>query len=251
MNKTALIMVLSFDEGYYRSLVYASKQTWDSIEINGIETVFYFGDEGVTSKVEYDAARKNLFTGTGEGLTAIANKNLAAFEWALKNMDFDYLIRVNASMYVDKQAVHEYIQGLPDSDLYMGIGAPFTHEGKEIMYAWGPCITLSRDVVREVVENKDKHPVGMMDDTGLGVLMRELGIPLNNSGQMGSIDIDRVTGKYHVIAYNNPNGGGGEFESVSDDGFKALRMPFVRCKQDWDRLLDIRLFNELFNAIEK
>lgn len=249
MSKRVLILVLSMDESPYRSLAYASKQTWDSIEVKGVETVFYFGHEGVTAKLEYDPIRKNLFTGTGEGLTAIGYKNIAAMEWALDNMEFDYIIRANASTYVNKRLVHEYVQNLPTDNLYMGVGAPYTYNGQQRTYLWGPHWLMSRDVVQKVVDNKDKHDHGVMDDVAMSMLMYEIGIPLNCKGPMAALDIDREAGGYNLTVYNGQNGGGGHIDSLSQ--LNELRLPMIRMKTDWDRTLDVQLFHELFNVIEK
>lgn len=248
--KTALILVLSMDQGYYRSLAYAGKSTWDSVPQEGLETVFCFGDEGLTTKPEYDESKKNLFTGTGEGLTAIGYKNIAAFEWALKNKQFDYIIRVNASTYVNKRLVHEFIQDLPDENLYMGVGAPYMYQEQEFFFAWGPCYVLSRDVVEDIVKNKNMWNHGMMDDVALGWLMNDLDVTLNNKGSLASIDIAQYSNpeRYFVISYNC-GGIGGQFDSIAD--IAKLKLPFIRVKTDWDRSKDLELMNSLFKEIEK
>lgn len=250
MSKTALILVLSMDQGYYRSLAYASKATWDSVEQEGVETVYYFGDEGITSKEEYIEGNKDLFTGTGEGLTAIGYKTIAAYEWALKNKQFDYIVRVNASTYVNKRTLHEYIQGLPDEGLYSGVGAPYTFIGYDFYYAWGPHYTISRDVVKSIVKYQERWRHGLMDDVALGLFMEENGYKLNNTGAMASIDIRRYSNpeQYFLISYNC-GGVGGMFEDLSE--IRDFKLPFIRCKQDWDRSRDLELMHKLFNIYEK
>ena len=42
--KKVLILVLSCETPPYNKMVDTSKSTWDSIEVDGVETIYYFGN---------------------------------------------------------------------------------------------------------------------------------------------------------------------------------------------------------------
>lgn len=249
--KRVLIMVLSFDEGYYRSLYYASRSTWDSVEVEGVKTVYFFGHEGATQKFQYDEANRTLWTGTGEGLTAIGYKTIAAFEWALENEEFDYIIRVNASTYVNKKLIHEYVQNLPTERLYKGIGAPYEYKGETINFAWGPAYLLSKDLVDLICAQTWHWNHGQMDDVSMGLFMKDLNVELANTGSMASIDIRRGSEPpvMFLTSYNNEPDAGGIITDLSE--LNKWTLPMIRVKQDWDRSKDVELMKGIFNVINK
>jgi len=247
--KKVLILVLSMNEDYYNDLANTSMETWDSVDIEGMDTVFYFGQPKASDQKWCN--KKIFYTGGDEALTNIGFKNLKVFEAALHNPDWDFIIRANASTYVNKKLVAEYVQDKPTKGLYMGVGAPYTLDGKEFYYAWGPHYLLSRDVVELIVENKDKWNHGLMDDVALGKLMTDLGISLNNKGSMASIDINRNPDKplYSLISYNNNDTGGGNLTRLSD--LNNFKLPMIRVKQDFNRNLDIELMKNIFKIIDR
>lgn len=238
--KKVLIMVMSSDKQPWKPLGEASMKTWDTIHVNGVETVFYAGcpkNGGISGSSE------QLYLLEPDTLTNGGKITVHAFEWALQRKDFDYILRVNASTFVNKKLVFDYVQDKPETNLYMGVGAPYSLPQKDFLYAWGPHYLLSKDVVQLIVDNKDKWNHGLMDDVALGLLMNDLGIPLNNKGSMASIDAKNKT----FLSYNNNDSGGGSYTDLSE----LAHLPLIRVKQDYDRTEDIRLMHELFNVIKK
>ena len=86
-----LISVLSVRTPPYGQMIDTSKATWDSIEVPGVETIYYVGEP------DTPLADKVLGTPVKEGYATIGHKNLIAWKWMLENRQFDFMARVNAS----------------------------------------------------------------------------------------------------------------------------------------------------------
>lgn len=239
--KSVLILVLSTDmrdvqgtgpEYHYKTLADTQMATWDSVEVEGVKTIFYFANaNGRTGD-------NVLCCATADGFFDMGRKTIAAFEYALANRTFDYVFRANASLYVHKPGLLHYIQSQPETKLALGVGAP--HNGKTFL--WGPGYLLSRDVVQKVVDAKAGFDHTQMDDVALSQLLDTLGIPLDNRGSLCSI---AITGeKYQATFYENGFAGAAEFRDLAH--IKTLQDQFAfRVKTDSDRTVDIRLMREL------
>jgi hypothetical protein len=210
--KTCIIMVLSSTEEQYEKLHQTSKQTWDSIEEPGTETIYYFGE---SNKLNTD---KEFYFPIKEHLYNIGYKNLLAFEWALKNKTWDYMVRINASTYVHKKRLLGYIQTLPNSNLFAGL----TVSGPP-RYLWGPYIIMSRDVIQQFLNYQNLWNHNVIEDQAMGYLADSLYIPYYG---LRACSIDKRNHGWqcnsdttHSYAFTN-------FETVSKDYWNFL----FRCK---------------------
>jgi hypothetical protein len=177
-----LILVLScHDNGIYSKFFETQKNTWDSINVEGIETFYFFGDHDKdeiidnrilinlkeTTKIESDG---NLSV-TNSGL-----KTLKSFEM-IKNMDFDYVFRTNSSSYVDKKLLIDFINNKPKTKYYSG----FIGNHGKITFASGSGFFLSKDLINLLIENKNRWDHSLIDDVSIAGLLKEFGVsPENN-----------------------------------------------------------------------
>jgi hypothetical protein len=177
-----LILVLScHDNGIYSKFFETQKNTWDSINVEGIETFYFFGDHDKdeiidnrilinlkeTTKIESDG---NLSV-TNSGL-----KTLKSFEM-IKNMDFDYVFRTNSSSYVDKKLLIDFINNKPKTKYYSG----FIGNHGKIAFASGSGFFLSKDLINLLIENKNRWDHSLIDDVSIAGLLKEFGVsPENN-----------------------------------------------------------------------
>lgn len=177
-----LILVLSCnDNGIYSKFFETQKNTWDSINVEGIETFYFFGDHDKdeiidnrilinlkeTTKIESDG---NLSV-TNSGL-----KTLKSFEM-IKNMDFDYVFRTNSSSYVDKKLLIDFINNKPKTKYYSG----FIGNHGKITFASGSGFFLSKDLINLLIENKNRWDHSLIDDVSIAGLLKEFGVsPENN-----------------------------------------------------------------------
>lgn len=233
--KKVLILVISTDEPPYDKMITTSLATWDSVEVECCETIYYTGKshKPSTDKIKYLPIDNDLFS--------MGKKNLAIFDWALKNKDFDYVARVNASCYVNKEELLKYCQNLPNENLFAGSVADSQNGFK---YVWGGGqFIISRDVINKIVDNKEYWAHSFMEDESMSLLVEKLGIPFT-AGY--SAAIDNMGDHWRLITY------GGEGVSITFTEFadvKKLNHHFYRVKQDQKRWVDEFIMHRLFETL--
>lgn len=234
--KNVLILALSCETPPYKEMMETSMRTWDSHSIEGAETIYYCG------KSKNKNTDKIVYFNVEESLYSMGHKTLQAFEWAINNKNFDYLARPNSSCYVRKQKLVDYVQGLPEEKLYLGL---ITNSCYNIEYMWGGGqYILSRDVVELIVKNKHLWNHTYTEDVSIADVLRKLDVPFNGNGNACSINM-KPEGGYSCIVY-------GEGQSMDFTDFKDMekldRQFFIRVKQDLKRHLDLEVMNKLYQA---
>jgi hypothetical protein len=231
--KKILNFVLSAAFPPYEGMITTSMETWDSIEVEGVETMYYCGESKKqnTDRIVYFPVPEALYT--------MGRKLLMAFEWALKNKEFDYLARPHSCIYVNKKELLDYVQGLPDENVFAGLKVD-----AEPKWHWGGIgFVLSRDVVQKVVDNKDKWDHRLMEDMGLSYLINQLGIPYMDGR---GCSIDNMGDGWRCMMY----GYGESFRFTNfEDIVKSKGQYFYRVKQDKDRNIDGQIMHELFKYL--
>ena len=101
---------------------------------------------------------------------------IAALQWALQSCQFDFVLRVNSSAYVNPPALAEFITELdPHHEIYAGsIESGSKFWGFDFIN--GAAVLLSRRVVERVMTHSSQWDHRFTDDASLGLLARELGI---------------------------------------------------------------------------
>jgi hypothetical protein len=162
-----LIVTLSYlDGGLYTKFFESQNESWNSVEVDGVDTFFLVGDN---DKDEVDG---NLIkTNVAESLENCGYKTLKAFE-LLKNYDYDYIFRTNSSSYVDKELLKDYLQDKPRTNFYSGVIG--NHHG--IIFASGSGFIISKNVVDLVLLKQEYWEHRFIDDVALGLLLRNLKI---------------------------------------------------------------------------
>ena len=226
--KTVLILVLSHDKPPYNKMVDTALQTWDKDPVEGTETVFYF--DGTTKN-----SGKNVFLNIDSGLLGMGKKTIAALEYALHNHQCDYIARIHSSIYCNKQALIEYVQTLPDTDLVAGSVA---ESANGFQYIWGGTgFVISRDVVQKIIDNKLHWQHKYMEDESISLLVNWLSVSFS-AGKAGAID--NMGDHWRCISY------GGESITFSNfEDLKPLGHHFYRVKQDGKRWVDEFIMKEL------
>lgn len=235
--KRVLILVLSTEMQFYKRLAETSRDTWDSVEVAGVETIFYF------ARSEQPNTDKILFTDAGDDFFDMGRKTLAAFTYALSNRTFDYVFRANASLYVEKIGLLRYVQDKPETNLALGVLAPGTYNGEQFLYLWGPGYLLSRDVVKLIVDNREQWDHAVTDDNAISILLNKFNVPLDNRGSMASIAL--TSHGYEFVYYENGAGGGATMKGLSELRQRLPDQFAFRVKTDNDRQVDITLMKEL------
>lgn len=232
--KKLLILVLSSDFYPYNRLMETSLETWDTVEVEGVETIFYCAQSNKTStdKVIYLPVDPNLYN--------IGRKTLLSLEWALEKKEFDYIARPNANCYVRKQKLFDYVQTLPKSGVFTTLEVVTTPS-----WGWGGGQTImSRDVVEAIVSNKHAWNHMEMEDMAISKLILKLGYKFTPAI---ACSIDRLIGRWRCMSYGGP--ASFEFDNF-DEMVKAEDHFFFRTKQDYDREKDMEIMRDLFKYLK-
>jgi len=230
--KKVLILVLSADFPPYDKMVQTSLETWDSIEQEDCETVYYFG------KSNKQNSDKFIYLPIHESLSAMGQKTLLAFEWALQNKEFDYIARPHSCIYVNKKELVKRVNSLPDENVFSGLMV----EDKR-NWLWGGCgYIISKDVVKKLVDGKPHLDIRKMEDIGISHLASDLEIPYT---QGLGCSIDRLQDKWRCTCYGT--------ESFEFDDFSEVKKSegqyFYRVKCDGNRDKDEYIMRQLFKAL--
>jgi hypothetical protein len=211
-----------------------SMKTWDSISVNGVETIFYCG-EPLKDNID-----RVIYFPVKESLNSMGEKTILAYEWALKNKQFDYIARVNASTYVNKKELIKYIQTLPDENVFSGLEVGASEYNERWM--WGPQFILSKDLIQLMVDNKGLWDHSIMDDVATSYLLNKFNVPYTPGR---ACSIEKKAEGWTCLCYGSESI---EFTNFSDLN-KLDNQFFFRVKQDLNRGLDEIIMNHLFKAL--
>jgi hypothetical protein len=235
--KKVLILAIGCQKEPWDVMMQTSLDTWDSINVDGVETIFYFGNP------VKENTSKCIYFPVVETYNAMGEKMMRAFEWVLQNKEFDYVARVNSSCYVDKKRLIEYIQTLPDNNVFAGLTIKGGDDYKEDWLWGGGQFIISRDVVQKFVDNKEHLRHDLMEDVAISFLANKLEIPFY---QGRACSIDNAGNDWICVVY-----GGGEtfiFNNWEDVKLKSNEH-FYRVKQDSDRSIDKLVMENLFKTL--
>jgi len=230
--KRVLILVLSCETAPYGKMVQTSKETWDSVNVDGVDTVYYFGESAKQN------TPSEIYLPVKESLSRMGEKTLKALEWALDNKEFDYIARPNSSCYVNKKELIKYIQTLPTENVFAGLEVA---DNPKWMVGAGQFI-YSIDVVKKIVENKDLWNHQLMEDVAISCLANDLGITYMKGN---ACSINKRESDWLMISY-------GLEESKEFKEFSELKSKhyFYRVKCDGRRDIDELIMRELFSVLK-
>ena len=217
--KKLLICVQSAQMTFYPELRKAQQQTWDSKYLQNCSTLYYYGGAANTY---------HLFPEINKDVMEIACNCSDEYEmmhWKFKkcmdyvwDLDWDFMFRTNASTYVRKDKILDFIQTIPTERYYGGVNGGG--------YVSGTCALMSRDCVDIARKNFSPEPTGS-EDAYLGTILLNNGVKIQDG-------VKRL-----------------QFNFAED---KILEADCYRCKSETknpdgtlDRSYDLKAFNNLYN----
>ena len=179
-----LILVLSYDDNNIYSDFYKSQiNTWDSINVEGVNTFYLFGNH-----INDEIIDNKILVNVQETSTHICgHKTLKAFE-LINNLEFDYIFRTNSSSYVDKDLLLKFVNDKPKNNYYSGVIGNY----ENIPYASGSGYFLSRDLFDLVIENINLWEHHLIDDIALGQLLGRFNVYPQPNQRFNIIDNDNI-----------------------------------------------------------
>jgi hypothetical protein len=131
------------------------------------------------NKEIYKLEKNDLVINTDDSTLNMGLKTLLAFEWLLKNRDFDYVVRPTPSSYVNFKNLNRFIiENLLDEDfVYCGkIQTTNDKNSNKIEFVSGSTFILNKNSVIKIVENKKMWDHSYWDDVALSLLMSQINI---------------------------------------------------------------------------
>ena len=176
MHKKVLILVMSSPSmDIFDAMMKKQKETWDSIKIENINTLFFYGDETVDKS---HIIENNLILKTEDTTLNNLYKIKMAYDFVF-DMEWDYIFRTNASSYIDKQRLFNKAQTLPMNGVYFGkkvrldCGQEFS-SGAGTFYS-RDCIHILRNNI-----NQDHKMKCELDDVAEGKILNKENIQVTS-----------------------------------------------------------------------
>lgn len=157
-----IIVVLTYlENNHYKALYTAQNETWNSIKVDGIETFFLIGD------CKEDKIYDDFICTTVNENSNCSLKMINCFK-LIRGLDFDFMFRTNATSYVDKKGLKDFIVNNCNVDSYCGV------QGSDFVSGAG--IILSKKNCDLISDNLDMWDINLQDDVAIGRIASSLNI---------------------------------------------------------------------------
>lgn len=172
-----LILVLSYNSPPFDTLMRTQQETFDSVEVEGVRTVYYHG--GISDNYpgcQHIPVAINSMQ-LGFKITDEYYRMAGKFQEALKftqDWEYDYIFRSNSSSYISKPALVEFAKTLPIEKLYAGWTIVDSEDHGRLAVS-GAGIWLSRDTA-EILRNEIDENFEMEEDVYCSRILRKNGI---------------------------------------------------------------------------
>jgi hypothetical protein len=164
-----LIAVLATDKEPWDKLIKTIQQTWGSISIDNIKIIYYYGNPNKTNDLPIIEGN-NLYSKYEETFENIGLKTIDMFKYAYENYEFDFLLRTNASSYINQEALINYLTNKIPKNYAGGFIGKIPNK---FNFLSGSGYVLSRDLVNFIIKNSEKWDHSLIDDVALGQFLYE------------------------------------------------------------------------------
>lgn len=163
------ILVLSYYKPPFTELMQAQQETWDSIEVPGIETIYYHGGE------EYEVRQIHFWS---HQIQYKCSDDYFQMQWKFKlcldsilskMQPCDMVFRTNSSSYIHKQRLKEWLATLPREQCYAGWSLDWCVSGAGMALSYDTCHILRREI---------NPGVQVEEDVLIGTIMKRFGIKI-------------------------------------------------------------------------
>ena len=179
-NIQSLMMVITSDTYPAKRNSNTQKKLYKNSENTNEMTVWYSGGGlDQDEKFLYDSVNRDLKLKCSDDSRQMGQKTILAFEWAIENVDFKYLIRPTPSSFIN----FSYLKGLykeilDEKDIvYAGTVQTIEYENKpKLIFVSGSTLIFNKKCVELIIKNQNKWDHSLWDDVALSKLMTELEI---------------------------------------------------------------------------
>lgn len=200
-NKKIAVIVLACDVGGYDKMVSACKDTWGKIkDVDGVDVYYIYGHRDGYDKKETYCINDDIYSDTPEELNHnIFNKTVNAFEYLLKNKDYDYFFRCTAGSYINLELLKKSVCDIQEDNVYRAVCG----YANNIQFGSGSGFLLSKNLAENIVENKNNINHVIMDDVTIGdYLINKLQIPLMDQKRIDCSNNNELVQKFDPEAFH-------------------------------------------------
>jgi len=193
------------------------QQTWDSVQVEGVETIYYIGGGNDKQLTRINDSSQEMILPCSDEYNMMHYK----FKMALMNVnwnEFDFVFKTNSSSYINKRLLLEFAEKLPNKKCYCGISGG--------TFASGCGVFFSHDCIEILLKHYDDYP-SPSEDGLTGSYLSQHGIGITEGAQR--MDICNQASYY---AMEN-------------------KCYHYRCKHDHNRSMDMNIMRRLFDIHEK
>lgn len=159
---------LAADSEPFISHMKSQQRTWaDDVQSTAI---WIFGSS--LNVANYDEDTRRLELPVEEKFENILEKSVLGIEWALRNMDFDYIVRGNTSNYYDDVVLKNYLAKKKRDKDFVGSELGFAEQNSTTLenaglYLSGTGIVLSREAAKKMLDLDSSKYLGWPDDVAI------------------------------------------------------------------------------------
>jgi hypothetical protein len=171
-----LVLVQSTELKLYAPLLKAQEETWNSVPHPEVDVVYYQASKN------FDKLNGNILSITSIDHVEYMFKIFMKSIRHLRNQSWDYIVKTDHSVYLNKEKLYELIASKPRQDYYGGVPLKINVEKEgEIIpqyFMWGECFILSRDLAMYLLDKFNKAPLKgkFPEDIVVGQLLNNKGI---------------------------------------------------------------------------
>ena len=174
-NFKLLILVLAGNTKISNRNKKAQTNTWIKDLPQNSHVVFYQGGEETKIK-------NNILTvKSSDKYQDIGYKTLQAFDWVNSNLNFDYIIRINTSTFLNTNKLIQFLTENKNEYLYRGRILNNKFNENHVKWVSGAEILMSKNTFKLLLKNKNKFDFSLPDDVAIGKLLLSLGVKPQNS----------------------------------------------------------------------
>ncbi len=174
-NFKLLVLVLAGNTKISNRNKKAQTKTWIKDIPQNTHLVFYQGGEETKIK-------NNILTvKSSDKYQDIGYKTLQAFDWVDSNLNFDYIIRINTSTFLNTDKLIKFLAENKNEYLYRGRILNNKFDETHIKWVSGAEILMSKNTFKLLLKNKNKFDFSLPDDVAIGKLLLSLGVKPQNS----------------------------------------------------------------------
>ena len=179
-NIQSLMMVITSDTYPAKRNSNTQKKLYKNSENTNEMTVWYSGGGlDQDEKFLYDSVNRDLKLKCSDDTRQMGQKTILAFEWAIENVEFKYLIRPTPSSFVNLSYLERLYKEILDQEdiVYAGTVQTIEYENKpKLIFVSGSTLIFNKKCVELIIKNQNKWDHSLWDDVALSKLMTELEI---------------------------------------------------------------------------